>query len=165
MSNLEIRLIGNSTSAKIRLPGFLDKVQEPSPSVASSILSRQNESMDWRIACATQLAQNNYADGGLSLKTISGQVGISAHYLGRVFRKRTGKSFHQYLHELRMERARTLLCDPLLLTVQQVAYLVGYDDPSNFCRAFRGTYRTSPRVFFLATQFARISARVESVAC
>jgi AraC-like DNA-binding protein len=93
----------------------------------------------------------------LSLNQIGSQLGISGHYLGKLFHDGTGQSFHQYLRRVRMEKAGEALRDPLL-TVQQVAFFVGYNDPSNFCREFRRHYGKSPREFCIAIQLARLSA-------
>jgi AraC-like DNA-binding protein len=55
-----------------------------------------------------------------------------------------------------MAKARELLIDPLL-TVQQVADRVGYEDPSNFVRAFRSAFGLTPHAYSQKVQLAAYS--------
>ncbi|MDO4647994.1 MAG: response regulator [Eubacteriales bacterium] len=51
----------------------------------------------------------NYMDAGLSLQTLAEEMGMNAAYLGRNFKKEMGKSYADYLNELRVEKAKELL--------------------------------------------------------
>ena len=57
-----------------------------------------------------------------------------------------GMSPDAYLIQTRMDRAKSLLQDEEL-SVQEVAYLCGYDDPLYFSRAFSRLYGLSPSRF------------------
>ena len=63
---------------------------------------------DWRIATAIRTAQIQYQDHELSIRGIAREMRTSPRYLGRLFRKYTGLSFHRYLLELRMKAAGKL---------------------------------------------------------
>lgn len=56
---------------------------------------------------------------------------------------RSGTSYQEILDEVRASLAGEWLRDTDL-TVQEIAHRLGFRDPSNFGRAFRGWYRTSP---------------------
>jgi AraC-like DNA-binding protein len=77
-------------------------------------------------------------------RTASG-LGISARTLQRRLRE-NGSSFSAVLEELRRELSGDLLADKKL-AVSDVAFLLGYSEPSAFRRAFRRWRGVSPRRF------------------
>ncbi|MBN1834311.1 MAG: substrate-binding domain-containing protein [Spirochaetales bacterium] len=83
----------------------------------------------------------------MSLKILSCQFGLSAAYLGQLFRKETGRRFSDYVNELRIRRA----CEMFRYTslrANQVAEKVGFSDPDYFYDVFRkytGVYPTQFR--------------------
>ncbi|HEY3064170.1 MAG TPA: AraC family transcriptional regulator [Methylomirabilota bacterium] len=84
-------------------------------------------------------------DGVPDLTTLARGLGMSSRTLQRRLRDE-GTTFHQVLVELRREAAPALLRDGRL-AVSEVAFLLGYEDPSSFQRAFRDAFGVSPRVF------------------
>lgn len=99
--------------------------------------------MDWRARAVRRILEEQYSEAGLTLRAISRQMGMSSNYLGKLFLKEGGQSFHRYLLTIRMERACQLLRESSA-SVQQIAYSVGFTDPSNFCHAFRSTFSMTP---------------------
>jgi AraC-like DNA-binding protein len=69
--------------------------------------------------------------------------GISRAHFCRLFRKREGMTFEQYLFGLRIERAKQLLASTALPVVR-VAELSGFNSAQYFCRAFRRALGASP---------------------
>lgn len=78
--------------------------------------------------------------------TVSFSVAVRRTTKGRpsVQQTRTEKADH-----IRMDRALALL-KGTSLSVEEVSAMVGYNDTSNFYRAFRGYYHVSPREYFKA---------------
>lgn len=72
----------------------------------------------------------------ISLKTLSEQFGLSAAYLGKVFKEQTGVSFSRYLNEFRIGKAKDLLAAGSM-KAREVAEAVGYADGSYFNAMFR----------------------------
>lgn len=71
----------------------------------------------------------------ISLEIISNQVGFNATYFSSLFKKETGKTFSEYLSQIRMEKAKELLKE----TNQSVATIceeVGYSDTKHFTKLF-----------------------------
>jgi AraC-like DNA-binding protein len=84
--------------------------------------------------------------GGLPpLRRVSELLGMSQRSLQRHLREE-GKSFRTALEEFRREMS-THLMDQRKLAVSEVAFLLGYADPSSFHRAFRRWHRKSPRAY------------------
>ena len=80
-----------------------------------------------------------------SLDGVAKALGASARTLQRQLREEQ-TTFAAVLAELRRELAPSLLRDGRL-AVSEVAFLLGYEDPSAFQRAFRRWFGQSPRTF------------------
>lgn len=72
----------------------------------------------------------------LSLRQVAGELGMNASYLSGVFSRATGMTFHQYLDEVRLQKACALLHDPQN-RVREVAERVGYASGDWFRHAFK----------------------------
>ncbi|MEI6875879.1 MAG: substrate-binding domain-containing protein [Spirochaetota bacterium] len=72
----------------------------------------------------------------LSLKLLSERFGISAAYLGKIFREGNGASFSSYLNGLRIEAALRIL-QSRKVKAKDVARAVGYTDPNYFYSVFK----------------------------
>jgi len=79
-------------------------------------------------------AELHYSDP-ISLKTISEVFGISAAYLGKVFKDRTGNSFSRYLNELRISKAKVLLASKKIKS-KDVGRAVGFAETNYFYAVF-----------------------------
>ncbi len=82
----------------------------------------------------------------VSLTEFADEHSIDIWTLGRLIRRKTGRTFKQLLIEKRMSQAVYLL-QHTNLTVAEIALSVGYENTSYFHRTFRETYGMSPREF------------------
>ena len=73
---------------------------------------------------------------GVTLAETAAYAGYSPTYFSRLFRAETGKTFKEYLNELRLEKGRSLLRGSDL-SVAEISTMLGYSDQSYFCRLFR----------------------------
>ena len=69
--------------------------------------------------------------------------GMNASTFSRSFKKEHAKTFRDYLINFRISRARELLQNPNA-SVTDIAYIVGFQDPSYFTRIFRRIVGMSP---------------------
>lgn len=97
----------------------------------------------------TQIRQNYHA--GLSLKTLASAFNVSPAYLGQLFKEETGKYFHDYLIQTRLQESRTLLVDTDL-KVGEIARRIGIPNQSYFNRIFKNEYGVSPMEYRHRTQ-------------
>ncbi|MGG4108914.1 helix-turn-helix domain-containing protein [Paenibacillus lautus] len=81
------------------------------------------------------ILRRSLTGGRPDIRIVSSELGISERTLQRRLTKEA-TSFHQLLSEARREMAREYLANPSL-DIQEVAYLLGYEDQSSFYRAFR----------------------------
>ena len=86
--------------------------------------------------------------GNVNLKGIASRFSYHPNYLSTVMRKEIGKTFSQLLLELRMERAAILL-NSSTLSVEEISYMLGYSNSSNFHKAFRRFFHCTPREYIL----------------
>lgn len=82
----------------------------------------------------------------ITLKSLSQMCGLSEAYFSRQFCKTFGKSFTDYLKEVRVEQAKMLL-EETTLDVKQIALEVGYQFPTNFAKAFKQVTHVSPSAY------------------
>ena len=81
----------------------------------------------------------------ITLKRIASQFSVSVSTVTQLFQKKTEGTFHAFVTDRRMERARTLIQQGLPL--EAVGRAIGYQDHSTFYRAFRQTFGISPREY------------------
>ncbi len=82
-----------------------------------------------------------------TLGTTAAHFSYHPNYISALLRQKTGRTFSEILLEQRMDRALALL-KGTSLSVEEVSAMVGYQDASNFYRAFRAYYHVSPREYF-----------------
>ncbi|MCA9400902.1 MAG: helix-turn-helix transcriptional regulator [Candidatus Omnitrophica bacterium] len=95
---------------------------------------------------AVKYMKNNFHSNALTLKDVSENNGISYHYLSRIFKQELNTTFAQYRNKLRLEAASKLL-KKKNLTVSEISYTCGFEDPGYFSRVFRETFGMSPNSF------------------
>lgn len=86
---------------------------------------------------------NENFNESIDLKKISELAFMNYFYFSQFFKEMTGKSFTQYLSDLRLEYALVLLKEtkkPILEIIEES----GFGNPSNFYRAFQKKYGVSP---------------------
>ena len=88
----------------------------------------------------------NYCNKDLSQETVSGLFHLSPSYFGALFKSVTGKTFVQYLNNLRVENAYRMLTSSNM-KIYQIAEKVGFSDVHYFIRVFRKIAGTSPNQY------------------
>lgn len=80
----------------------------------------------------------------VTLKSTAAHFSYHPVYISRLLPEKTGKTFSQLLLESRMRKAHLLL-NHTDLSIEKVAAMLGYSNSSNFYKAFKHYYGTSPR--------------------
>ena len=92
---------------------------------------------------AKQFIADHYADGDLSVENVCEHLHISQSYFSSIFKQDTGRSFVQYLTDIRMDQAVELLRGSDEKTYI-IAQRVGYDEPNYFSYVFKRKFGVSP---------------------
>lgn len=98
------------------------------------------------IEIAKDQIRKTYMSDEISLNTIAAEVGMSPSYFSSIFSKEMGKTFMEYLTEIRMDRAKELLMCSSMKT-SEIGYEVGYKDPHYFSYIFKKTQNCTPKEF------------------
>jgi len=92
---------------------------------------------------AVDYVNEHFSDKDLSVEKICSHLGVSAAYFSTVFRKETGKTFTNFLTDVRMNRAVEMLLEQEEKTYV-IAEAVGYSDPNYFSYVFKKQFGVSP---------------------
>ncbi len=131
-----------------RIKKFLDLLNELSNCSKVKFLSREkeiikfNEQSDKRMNEIFSFVLNNY-QSEIKLKTISGIANLSEPAFCRYFKKRTRKTFFDFLNELRISEACKLLLNKDT-SISEAAFEVGFNNISNFNRKFKSILGVTP---------------------
>jgi AraC family transcriptional regulator len=81
----------------------------------------------------------------LTIDALAREAGLSPAHFARAFKESVGRAPHQYLLDLRLERARHWLDAPEA-TLSDVALRAGFADQAHFTRFFKRRYGITPGV-------------------
>ncbi len=95
-----------------------------------------------------RIIEARLGDPDISLAQIAKEERVSPRYLQKLF-ETTGQSFSTHLRSRRLERCRADLVDPLYekMSISDICFRWGFNDPAHFSRVFREQYQASPRTF------------------
>ena len=110
------------------------------------ILDVENKSKKYRaLVRVTNYIDEHYTDG-ISLDEVAGQTGISRYYVSHLFKELMNTTFVGYVNELRLNRAAMLLVTtdkPII----EIASISGFNNLSNFNRAFKMHFNKTPSAY------------------
>ncbi|MBQ3515480.1 MAG: helix-turn-helix domain-containing protein [Lachnospiraceae bacterium] len=117
-------------------------LEEKVVDVCRNIHMKKEESTVDVVKRAKKYIQLNYAKD-IDLEDVSKHLQISPYYFSKLFKKKTGKNFIEYLTQIRMEQAKKLLSDTSM-SMKEICMEVGYSDANYFSRAFKKNVGLSP---------------------
>jgi AraC-like DNA-binding protein len=97
-----------------------------------------------RVVRAKLYIDENYASS-LDLRNVADEACFSKYHFMRLFKTIYGKTPHQYLTEVRINRTKELLTDGA--TVAHACFSVGFDSISSFTGLFRRRVGQTPAAF------------------
>lgn len=111
----------------------------------SNRLDSKESAMRQELISARRIIRDEYAES-LTLTSVADRVGLSPSYLSRLFSNETGRTFKDFLTEVRMAKAMELLRRPGM-KVYEVAEAVGVPSYRHFSSIFRGMTGLRPKDF------------------
>lgn len=96
---------------------------------------------DDRLIAMVNYMQANYRD--VTLESMASQFHLSAPYISKYIKDKSGKTFGEHVTAIRMKRAKSLLKNGNM-TVENISYAVGYPNAEHFNRTFKKTYQMTP---------------------
>ena len=99
---------------------------------------------------AIRMVEAHIADDQFTVEAFQKQIGMSRMQLHRKLKALTDQSAGEFIRLIRMKRAAQLL-QQKEATVSEVAYEVGFNDPSYFTKCFRSQFGISPSEYVQQT--------------
>ena len=91
--------------------------------------------------------QHEISETGLpSVKYFADRLNISSNYLSDLLRQMTGENAQQHIHSKLIEKAKERL-STTALTVNEIAYQLGFEYPQSFSKLFKSKTNLSPVEF------------------
>lgn len=87
------------------------------------------------IRLAKKYIQDHYQEP-ITLKEVSSFVNLNSSYFSQLFKQQEGKNFTDYLLEVRMEQAKSLI-KSTQMSISDICVYVGYTDTKNFTKKFK----------------------------
>lgn len=94
---------------------------------------------------AKKYIEENYSKE-ISMELVAEIINLSPYYFSKIFKKIEGTTFIDYLTFVRIEKAKELLYDHKL-SLKEICFQVGYNDPNYFSRVFKKVTDISPSEF------------------
>jgi len=95
---------------------------------------------------AEAFIRQNYMNADISLDSVASSVCMSPNHFSTVFSQEAGKTFIEYLTQIRIRRAKQLLLQSDM-KCSDITYEAGYSDPHYFSFIFKKHTGFSPREF------------------
>lgn len=107
---------------------------------------------------------NDSLDRNITLAEIAAQIEMSPYHFARMFKYSTGLAPHQYVLNLKIDRAKTLLSETSL-PLAEIAYRLGFASQSHFTAMFRRLTSTTPKAYRKILQAPRNNCRSSNGKC
>src|SRR5690606_7276588 len=95
---------------------------------------------------AIRIEEENLADPHFSVERFSREVGMSRVHLYKKLLSLTGKTPIEFIRIIRLQRAGQLL-EKSQLSVSEIAYQVGFNNPKYFSKYFKDQFNILPSVY------------------
>ncbi len=128
------------------LRGLKGKTKEMLKDVVKSVREKQNVDSKRFVEESIQYMKMHYAEE-ISLEKVANRFFLNQTYFSRLFKQYTGSTFTDYLIELRMEKAKELLCQGKY-KVYEVSQMIGYRSEKYFFRIFKQYAGCSPTEYY-----------------
>ncbi|EDS78019.1 transcriptional regulator [Clostridium novyi A str. 4552] len=94
---------------------------------------------------------NNFKND-ITLKDVANCVNFSSSYLSKLFKKEMGINFNRYITKIRINKAKELLINSTI-SVNEIAFSVGYNEPNYFCKVFKKIVKMTPSEYRTKAKF------------
>jgi transcriptional regulator GlxA family with amidase domain len=124
----------------------LQATYSEAPSLTKALLNKQEPTLeDLFLKKLLTLVTERIDDPDLSVAHLCRAARLSNTQVNRKLKALTGRTPSQFIRFIRLERAAELL-STTELNVSEVAYIVGFNDPNYFTRAFSEEFGYPPSV-------------------
>lgn len=94
------------------------------------------------LECALSYIEKNFRKN-ITLNDVANYVNFSSTYLSKLFKNNIGINFNKYITKRRIKEA-TLILENKNISVNDLAFQIGYNEPSYFCKVFKKEKGVTP---------------------
>ncbi|MDO4164971.1 MAG: two-component regulator propeller domain-containing protein [Bacteroides sp.] len=94
-----------------------------------------------------KVVNEHLADPELNVEMLAAEVGLSRVHIHRKLKELTNLSARDFIKNIRLQQAATLLAEDKKLTISEIAYATGYTNLSHFSSSFKEKYGMSPKEY------------------
>ncbi|MBN2443188.1 MAG: helix-turn-helix domain-containing protein, partial [Spirochaetales bacterium] len=110
-------------------------------------IEKRNKSTNYSlITRIIAIIENEYTDINLGISSLAYKHKLSAAYLGRLFKKYTGKSMPDYINELRITKANELLRNTSY-SMSKIMKMTGFTNKTHFYSMFKKYNGVTPKLY------------------
>ena len=105
-------------------------------------LSKNDDQLLNKIVC---IIEANLSDTSFNQETICREIGLSRTQLYRKLKGLTNQSVNEFIRNVRLKKAAEILRSKKNIHIAELAYIVGFSEPSYFIKMFREKFEMTPR--------------------
>lgn len=87
----------------------------------------------------------------INMDDVAKNVNVSYHYFSKLFKQQTGKSFTDYLTDLRIEKSLEML-RMTQRSIKEISLEIGYNDPNYYCKIFKKITGVTPTEYRVSNE-------------
>lgn len=99
-----------------------------------------------------KVMNEHLADPDLNAEMLAAEVGLSRVHIHRKLKELTSQSARDFIKNMRLQQAATLLAEDKKLNISEIAYATGYNNLSHFSSSFKEKYGMSPKDYMYKHQ-------------
>lgn len=106
---------------------------------------REENYLSGELKEAIEYIEDNFQKD-IALNDVAAYVNLTASYVSRLFKKKLGVNFNRYLAERKIKEAKKMLMEEEN-NINEIAFLVGYNEPNYFCKVFKKLEGVTPSAY------------------
>lgn len=131
--------------SKNEFDNLLKKIAQAFGTDKKEIITEKSTQYSCIVRSVKKYIDKHYTDSELDLSHISQLFNVNKSYISKLMKQEIGKSFIEYLTDIRLEKAKKILEDHHpRVTMYDVSTRVGYTSQHYFSRVFKKAYGISP---------------------
>lgn len=83
----------------------------------------------------------------ITLQEVANKANMTKNAFCKYFKNRTNKTYFNFLNEIRIENASKLIMIKKEISINEIAYITGFNNISNFNRKFKEIKKMTPLNF------------------
>ncbi|AQS56404.1 hypothetical protein B0W44_12175 [Novibacillus thermophilus] len=112
--------------------------------ITSKLDEKKEDQKNWMIERAEAYIQEYYTSN-IKAYEVADVINVSPNYFSYLFKQKTGKKFNEYVNQLRVEEAKSLLVETPF-KVSEISEQVGFQEYKYFAEVFKSLLVSRPRL-------------------